>query len=203
MQRYGVEHPSQSEQAKEAAKKTCMQRYGVEHYASTDECKEKIEKTCLERFGAKNVWCKGAVGRKKAAQTKLARHGDANFNNREKAKQTCLAQHDVDNVSKAVEVSEKARKSLMMTFYRERLLKHPFVQPLFSAEEYSARQKETLLKWKCLKCGTEFEATCNWNFRKDYEVKSVARCPSCYPLHFSTSAEEKKLAAFIKSVYSG
>ena len=110
----------------------------------------------------------------------------------------------VDNAIKSPEVAAKARASLMKTFYSERLLKHPFVKPLFSADEYAARSKETLLKWKCLKCSAEFEATCNWNFRKDYtSVKSVARCPVCFPLHVSTSAEEKELVAFIKSCYPG
>ena len=156
----------------------------------------------MEKYGTENVWNSGAIGRKNADRTKLERYGDANFNNRAKARQTCMTKLAVDNAIKSPEVAAKARASLMKTFYTERLLKHPFVKPLFSADEYAARSKETLLKWKCLKCSAEFEATCNWNFRKDYtSVKSVARCPVCFPLHISTSAEEKELAAFIKSCY--
>lgn len=163
-----------------------------------------MKATCLEKYGTENVWNSGAIGRKNADQTKLERYGDANFNNRAKARQTCMTKLAVDNAIKSPEVAAKARASLMKTFYSERLLKHPFVKPLFSADEYAARSKETLLKWKCLKCSAEFEATCNWNFRKDYtSVKSVARCPVCFPLHVSTSAEEKELAAFIKSCYPG
>jgi hypothetical protein len=54
LQRYGVEHYSQSDDWKEKCKKTCMERYGVSNSNKTKATRDKIKATCLIRYGVEN-----------------------------------------------------------------------------------------------------------------------------------------------------
>lgn len=75
---------------------------------------------------------------------------------------------------------------------------------MFSETEYFEKTANTVFKWKCLDCQHEFESAIDWNFYQNYDIKSVARCPYCYPLkNVSTSYEEKSFINIIKSIYNG
>ena len=45
LEKYGVEHYSQTDDWKDKNKQTCLQKYGVERYVYTDEYKNKTYKT--------------------------------------------------------------------------------------------------------------------------------------------------------------
>ena len=59
---------------------------------------------------------KGPLGndecRKKGEKSKLEKHGDKNYNNREQAAQTCIDKYGVDNPWKAKEVRQKIKETL-------------------------------------------------------------------------------------------
>jgi len=54
LQRYGVEHYSQSDDWKEKTLKTNMERYGVSNSNKTKEIRDKIKATCIERYGVEH-----------------------------------------------------------------------------------------------------------------------------------------------------
>lgn len=73
---------TQLESVKEKRKQTCKEKYDSENYMQCKDFKEKAEITNLREYGVKNAGGSNvAIARIKA--TKLANHGDENYNNME------------------------------------------------------------------------------------------------------------------------
>ena len=73
---------TQLESVKEKRKQTCKEKYDSENYMQCKDFKEKTEVTNLREYGVKNAGGSGvAIAKIKA--TKLANHGDENYNNME------------------------------------------------------------------------------------------------------------------------
>ena len=73
---------SQLESVKEKRKQTCKEKYDSENYMQCKDFKEKAEVTNLREYGVKNAGGSDvAIAKIKA--TKLANHGDENYNNME------------------------------------------------------------------------------------------------------------------------
>lgn len=51
IKKYGVEHPSQSEHVKQKTKETNVEKYGVEHPSQCESVKKQIAETNLDRYG--------------------------------------------------------------------------------------------------------------------------------------------------------
>ena len=201
-ERYGVDFPSQSEQAKETSKQTCIDKYGVSSFSKTQEFKDKVEKTNIERYGDKNPWSKNSSVRHKTEDTKLVKYGSKTYNNREKAKKTTLERYGFANVAQIPESILKRSIARMTNSYKQ-LMKNEYAVPLFSVEDYICKTPDTIFKWHCNKCNTDFEAKINWNFYNQV-IKTVARCPKCYPdLKFGSSAEERSFVSAIRKLYDG
>jgi hypothetical protein len=91
LERYGVEHISQTDHYKEKYKQTCLERYGVEHISQTDNYKQKVKKTFIEHFGVDNP-----------NKTKEVR---------DKIKKTCMERYGVENACQHPQVMEKVQKN--------------------------------------------------------------------------------------------
>ncbi len=79
------------------------------------------------------------------------------------------------------------------------------VEPMFSVEEYVRSEKWSMFKWKCRKCGSEFESKFNYNFKcrdRGQSTDDYVRCPVCYPpqLPDGVSDKERELFEFILSL---
>ena len=73
---------TQLESVKEKRKQTCKEKYDSENYMQCKDFKEKTETTNLREYGVKNAGGSDvAIAKIKA--TKLANHGDENYNNME------------------------------------------------------------------------------------------------------------------------
>ena len=73
---------TQLESVKEKRKQTCKEKYDSENYMQCKDFKEKAETTNLREYGVKNAGGSDvAIAKIKA--TKLANHGDENYNNME------------------------------------------------------------------------------------------------------------------------
>ena len=73
---------TQLESVKEKRKQTCKEKYDSENYMQCKDFKEKTEVTNLREYGVKHAGGSGvAIAKIKA--TKLANHGDENYNNME------------------------------------------------------------------------------------------------------------------------
>ena len=66
-----------------------------------------------------------------------------------------------------------------------------YVEPMFSKDEFIGCKKDHKYKWKCKKCGLEFEDDC---------LGGIPRCPTCYPIHCN-SFDEIELLNFVKTYF--
>lgn len=118
-----------------------------------------------------------------------------------KLKKTWNATLGVDNPSKSPKVTKKISVSERKTHYFEHLIKDPYVEALFSFEEYCEFDRgKDMLKWKCKRCGREFFAYLNHGTKN--VAKSYARCPHCFPLKKYNSTEEFVIADWLSSLTS-
>ena len=51
LEKYGVEHASQSKEIREKVKKTCLERYGVEYVIQNEDIMNKFKNIMFERYG--------------------------------------------------------------------------------------------------------------------------------------------------------
>jgi hypothetical protein len=134
IEKYGVEHPQQYQEAKDKSKQTCIERYGVECPMKSQEVKDKSKQTCIERYGAmksqeakdkSKQTCLNKYGVKYAFQSQevkdkmkttcIERYGvEYAFQSQEakdKFKQTCIERYGVEHISQYAEISEKQSKN--------------------------------------------------------------------------------------------
>lgn len=203
---------------------TNLKKYGSKSFLSSEEGKKKI-KNWLERNGVDNTFQIESV-KSKSKQTRKQKYGyeytmqDKNKQNlaketyksktgyyhqfkdpkvREKIKETLKRKiQEGYNYGEIKEISQRKRR------YQE-FLASTDVKPLFSEEEYIKLNRfqrySVPLKWKCLKCGNEFEAIIDGNFsaRKHIPV----RCLNCYPFMCGESEAERNIVSFIKENFNG
>ena len=153
--------PHYYENINNKSKKTKFERYGSETYVNVDKCK----------------------------QTKLARYGSETYNNIDKIKSTMLAKYGVENYFQTNEIKKKTTFANVKTSYEKFILNNEYDSPMFSLDEYFKRIDEhEYLKFKCKKCGYEFEA---WHHDGHHQ-----HCPKCYPKQISNP--ERELVEFVK-----
>jgi hypothetical protein len=142
LERYGVEHPSQTKEVSEKIKKTCIERYGSENPFSSKQIKEKIketnlakygttnpaqsveirnkiERTCQEKHGAKSPWGSKAC-RETAKENNLEKYGIEHAHLRpdviEKRKQTNLEKYGVEFQIGSQQTREKSIETLKKNY---------------------------------------------------------------------------------------
>ena len=211
LERYGVEHPSQSKEIQEKAKQTCLEHYGVDHTSKLKENREKAKQTCLEKYGVENPFQNKEI-QEKAKQTCLEYYGVEysvqSKETKEKIKQTCLEKYGVDSFSKTEkfkeEMKQTRRSNRWETFCLQ--LKEKDIIPLFSKEEYI---NDTGRNFKCLVCGEEFVSEGTHEYMKIHKNKDDTYttlityslyCPHCIKVY---SKKEKEVFEFVKSIYNG
>lgn len=107
----------------EKFKNTCIKKYGVSAPAKNPEIAAKMaanhdykkgsetcKQTCLCKYGVENVF-QLESSKQKAKQTKLDKHGDAYYTNREQAEQTMLARHGVKSALCKGELRDKGLRT--------------------------------------------------------------------------------------------
>ena len=114
LKNYGVEYPLQNKEVREKMKTTCLEKYGVEHNSQSQEFKEKFKTTCLEKYGVEHPLQSQKV-RNKLKTTCLEKYGVKHqFQSqevREKSKATCLEKYGVENSMQNSEIAERSSKA--------------------------------------------------------------------------------------------
>ena len=201
--KYGTENVFQNSEVQQKYKETMIQRYGTEIPLQADEIKEKIRKTNIERYGCEYASQSEKV-KKKIVHTNIERYGASNpVKNQkilEKIKSTCIERYGVDNIFKS---NELIRANLDRTYEDLKERWKGIVIPMFSKEEYTGHYHDEVYRWKCVKCGEEFEQKI-YNTNHLHKIaEAVPRCMKCYPFVSGFSREEKEVLDFVKSIYSG
>jgi len=215
--KYGVDHPSQLESVKEKIrqkrlsgayanvrekiKKTLLEKYGDENYVNikktletkktrygspTYNNREKMKKTILEKYKMK------VSPNTLASTTSRSRSGEIGFGS-SKFK-SYLSSQGISNISQLPEIKQKRkenRRSQMINslFNGDRL--KSLVIPLFQPDEYKNSDYHSLYKFRCCKCGNEFEDT--------LYSGNIPRCLRCYPHHRFQSSIENEMRSFLLS----
>lgn len=205
IEKYGVENVFQSEDIKDKIKQINLERYGVEFVQQSDEIKDKVKKSNLERYGVEHSSQRKEV-REKTEKTNLEKYGSKtpaqNKQVVEKMKKTCLEKYGVDCTLKVDEIDKKRKETWFSKHYKYITEKwKDYLMPLFSVEEYKGRDK--VYKWKCVKCGNEFESNMDISRQFINGLGYMPRCLNCFPITAGKSLKEKEVFEFVKSIYDG
>ena len=223
MERYGTASPLACKDVREKLKSTNLKKYGAESPLGSGMIREKIENTNIERYGFKNPMMSNEV-QEKTRQTTLERYGVENVlmldEFRSSIKSTCIERYGVDAPLKSSEIYQKTRDSIMLKYGVEHFnqsaefvhrqfekLKErwkDFVVPLFDESEYDGLRSDKPLKWRCVKCGREFEHSLKTNHvpLSITNYSYIPRCKHCYPHSFVSSAQELEIYEFCKQYAS-
>ena len=163
--KYGCDNVFQVEKFKAKMRDKWLKHYGVTVPAKSPIILKKMQDTCMERLGVPNPY------QSKAVQQKM------HDNYMKKTGYYCPMQNP--------EVIQKMQQKQLDTLgylkieernkrpgYEKFILGSPYDEPLFSFDDFMKRDVKTQkLKFKCKKCGTEFESIHDrWH----------KRCPNCY-----------------------
>ena len=207
LERYGSECSLQNDGVKEKARQTNLAKYGSEYGFGSKEIQDKIRKTNLERYGVENTFQRQDV-KDRIRQKNIDEHGvTANALRPEvmqKKHDTMMERYGVDNPTLSKELHEKAVKNYLYSSYDRIMLKWKnHVVPMFSKEEYIGCMNGQSYKWKCVKCGMEFEQVVHTTGNNVFRF--MPRCWHCHPNmnEQGQSYKEKEVLDFVKSIYDG
>ena len=101
LEKYGVEHFSKSDLIKEKKKNTSLQKFGTEYTFQAESVKNKIKNTLKEKYGVEHPLQSKEIS-ERFISTCVEKFGDTNpFKNekvKEKIKQSILAEYGVENI---------------------------------------------------------------------------------------------------------
>ena len=207
VERYGSECSLQNDAVREKAKKTNLAKYGSEYGFGSKEIQDKIRKTNLERHGVENAFQRQDV-KDRIRQKNIDEYGvTANALRPEvmqKKHDTMMERYGVDNPTLSKELHEKAVRNYLYSSYDRIMSKWKnHVVPMFSKEEYAGCTVGKSYKWKCVKCGREFEQVVHTTGNNVFRF--MPRCWHCYPNmnEQGQSYKEKEVLDFVKSIYNG
>jgi len=125
--KYGVEHPSQSEELQTKMKDNLQTKYGVKNISQINDVKNKKIKTSLQNWGVENPRQNERVNNK-IKQTCLEKYGvEYPLQNEEvynKVKQTCLEKYGVEHPLQNEEVYNKVKQTCLEKYGVEYLFQN-------------------------------------------------------------------------------
>ena len=204
--KYGCENVSQSPEIQNKVRETNRRKYGTDYSWQCEKVKEKIRKTNKAKYGHEFA-TQSQVVKDKIKSTNEERYGvECTFQSesvKEKIRETNRKNWGVDYPMMSRDFVEQVKKHNVEVFgvgnlatkdSYDKMLMNEFDVPMFTLEEYADRKSSSdLLKFKCLKCGSEFMSI--------HDDGKHHRCPLCYPTNRSHA--EVGVQDFIKSIYRG
>ena len=119
MEKYGVNHSSQSEEIKNKIKQSFLEKYGVDNPSKLEEIKDKQRKTNLERYGVEYI-VHNKESKEKMEQTNLEKYGYKcclkNKEIKEKVIKTNLEKYGVENVGQNNDIQEKMKDTMIQKY---------------------------------------------------------------------------------------
>jgi len=119
LEKYGVEHPSQSQEIKDKIVTGYITKYGVTNPSKLQEVKDKQKKTNLERYGVEYI-VHNESSKEKMMETNLKKYGYScclqNKEIREAVKNTNLKKYGVENAGNHPDSQAKMKKSMLLKY---------------------------------------------------------------------------------------
>jgi predicted Zn-ribbon and HTH transcriptional regulator len=172
---------------------TCKARYGIENMLLKPGARRgkpnmtKPKATLLERYGVEHPSAIPGLQQRRVTAWK------ANYKGKDATKASNVKKYGVEWAQQSPIVIEKIKNSRHKHTFESIIQSPRFLErlnPLFSIEEYKGHR--VAMPYECKQCGSRFESA--------FEDGKLPRCPTCYPVRASSSAEEQELALFIKSI---
>jgi len=142
MEKYGVTHPSQSEEIRNKIKKGFLEKYGVDNPSKLEEIKDKQKKTNIERYGVEYI-VHNKESKEKMEQTNLERYGyKCCFKNKEikeKVIKTNLEKYGAENVGKNNNIQEKMKNTMFKKYGVHYPLQNPEIANKSSVNCYKPK----------------------------------------------------------------
>jgi hypothetical protein len=131
LKKYGVEHPSQSDEMKAKIKKTFICNWGVDNPAKTDIVKEKIKRTNIERYGVEYMMHVPEF-KQKMIETNNNNYGCPtvlmNESIKNKIKNTNIERYGCDNVFKNKKIYAQSLDTMQQKYGVEYPLQHKSIK---------------------------------------------------------------------------
>ena len=202
LNKYGVNHYTQTKDYWNSYKLTCLKKYNVNHSFKHDIIKNKIKQTNLKRYGSE-YFLQSEIGKKTIKNAIYKKYGVNNvFQSEEikqKIKETVMQRYGVTHVMYNKQIKEKIRKTNLKRYGVENPLQNEIIREKCKKTclkkygvEYSLQSdivKQKLKETNLRKYGVEYVT--QLNFVKE---KSKETCLSKYGVdHFFKSEEGKKV----------
>ena len=218
LERYGHANPQQNDEVKRKTAQTNLERYGHANPLQNDEVKQKAVNTLKNNYNVDSP-LKSKEILQKAINTTMLHYGVPfslmNKDIQDKIKQTSIEKYGCENPAASNEIRSKIKATCMekygvecslssseikhklMSQHREKIYEQNVSQLTQKQIDVVSSKDEVVhnrdVSYKCRICGTEF-------ILPSFCCQAI-HCPSC--LKRTTSAKEKNILDFIKSVYSG
>ena len=196
----------------EKVKETNIKKYGVENVFSSKEIQQKIKETNIKKYGVEYpIQCENI--KKKCKENNLKKYGtEIPFQSdcvKEKIKNTIQQKYGVEwpmqsdiikQHLKNNSIKKYGHKSFHTNEAWNTILKFSDkVVPLFDKSKFNGLNQK--YKWKCVKCGNEFETIYGITTFIDKDFERLPRCLNCYPYLYGYSNLEKELVDFCKQYF--
>ena len=182
---YGCDAPAQCKEIQDRQRATMKERYGAEYTLSSKVLAERQSMTVMEKYGVDRI------GKSKEVHDRI--------------RNTVMKKYGVEHYSQTDEFREQSSILNRRKGYALLGRWKDYVVPLFSEEEYEGMQgihHGKVYRWKCVKCGCEFDfSSHNTGIHSELGACFPA-CPNCFKKG-TVSFEELQLLDFIKSIYDG
>ena len=187
LEKYGVEHRTQTDEFKEKARKTSLEKYGVKIPSQSEEIKEKISKTNLKRYGTK-IPSQSKEIKKKIISSTISKYGIDNVMKLDFVKEKNFKQYETKEFNEEVE-----------RICIERLKNDGYLDKGYKYVRYIGQKTHIMY---CPKCQKEFEINIDAIYR--HRTKNNHElCTNCNPLQKGYSYAEKEVLDYVRSIYSG
>lgn len=116
---------------------------------------------------------------------------------------TYIEKYGVDHPLKNQNIVKKVVRNRLQKKFQKFVDKiKDYVIPLFDSKEYVGTQINKVYKWKCVRCGNQFESYIKTS---TFDKKSgrIPRCLKCFPFVGGYSYSQQNMSNFIKSFYDG
>ena len=209
LKKYGSTTPLLNEECKKKSVKTCQEKYGNDMFAGSAQYKKRVptpflkqqnhikgKETKIKKYGqdyGKVIFEKIKTQVQKRNLEKygvpyLLMHKDI----LEKTHKTMKEKYGVYNYWS----SKKCNKQRVVRSWKKIQNWKNIVIPMFSFEQYFG-QNNTVYKWKCVKCGNEFQSRIYTTGLGN--CRTIPRCEVCFPNN-SVSIQERCLLQYLKTI---
>ena len=179
--RYGVSCSWQANEVKEKSRQSIRDHFGVDHQMHSQEVKDRMKAHYKEQHGVEYAFQDPEVQAKIRAKNQENLGVDWPMQNKEL--------HKI--------MHEHSARTQTANFFNNKLSKDPQYEAMFTLDEWLEHGKRDLdyeFLWKCRKCGKTFKSRVMWG------AATYVRCYDCYPVVKTTSAFEKEIADFVRSI---